>query len=968
MRTDRDHDSLLTLSVTPARTTATADALLVCPADVRHALAICLRLGLEPDQVIRSVRDGFLILSVVSGSGFPGVIRLRAIGLNLYIPVDARLEPALLDDERNSLARRRGMVILTHGRILTFDPDHSPRLSRFLSIPPPLSTTWSTLPTPDQSPQRLLELSVELPDEPGDLADFPDSEPTEDDPGSESDEQALDELLDDQPDQLSDLDEEPDRKPGAEPGRRRASRKSRGQKRRAQRQCSSSKGRTGRDDADLAGGKGLFGLGRWGGGGEDAQLRRLLQAFQSGRIEAALRHAPSLDPRGSRRPADASSPGGGGVGRLPRQSTRYSLRGLLESFASHLSDGRSRSAEVHENLWVALRKEYAKAAEDALRRGDFRRAAWIHGKLLEDLVTAASILMQAGLARDAAWIYLKRLGDKHSAARAFESARDFDKAVQLYREVGCFEQSGDLLRKMGDEAGAVSDYQRAAKLIQETPGGLLAAADFLMKKRVDQSLAITLYREGWNRRPAPNALGCAERLVGLYALETRPQALLELVDEVDGYLEQPVFAAEATALYQALARVALKVPWPEHREGLRFRARMGMARRLKALNPPSRPYPASVHQTFHDPELWDAALVSDASQAVKSLSSRAGNGNAFSDRTPVSWRAPILRLGQSSFVTAFAHEETDEATFLGMSDGKVLRINNSGYLNVISPPTGLAEVAAVTTNTYDGRSTFGVLWKSSRATRWVLRTYRKRLDCGVEQLSEIELEELKPLWVSQPFNEAGALMIGLVRGSRLGFRCLESLRIQAGEHDLRIRQQPTATTALINRRPRRGSTGLFGIIDDNGSLLRYNSAEQGLERVGSLGWVPRPWLGSRLFAAPLSFLEGSDPGTFDVTGLIDGGQLAFSRIRMNALETRIDNIRIHCGGPVIRYCLVTQRNQVAVISRQQVRWYQIRDNCASLVGTREIPIDEPTAAFQPRDFADLILINENGDLARVQSP
>ena len=52
-----------------------------------------------------------------------------------------------------------------------------------------------------------------------------------------------------------------------------------------------------------------------------------------------------------------------------------------------------------------LAAEYRKAAEQAIRRGDYRRAAFIYGKLLRDYRTAANVLMQGGLHHDAAVLF-----------------------------------------------------------------------------------------------------------------------------------------------------------------------------------------------------------------------------------------------------------------------------------------------------------------------------------------------------------------------------------------------------------------------------------------------------------------------------------------------------------------------------------------------------------------------------------
>ena len=65
----------------------------------------------------------------------------------------------------------------------------------------------------------------------------------------------------------------------------------------------------------------------------------------------------------------------------------------------------------------------SKAAELAILRGDYRRAALIYGRLLRDYRAAANVLSRGGLHRDAAILLLTRLDDPRGAARAFEAGQ-----------------------------------------------------------------------------------------------------------------------------------------------------------------------------------------------------------------------------------------------------------------------------------------------------------------------------------------------------------------------------------------------------------------------------------------------------------------------------------------------------------------------------------------------------------------
>src|SRR4051794_6621561 len=83
-----------------------------------------LRLGRPGFPTVHAVAGGFLIrLTAPEGSSHPGVLRLRALSANLFLPVDAELSPALLPDEAQALVRHRGLVFLPGGRVLAFDPE-----------------------------------------------------------------------------------------------------------------------------------------------------------------------------------------------------------------------------------------------------------------------------------------------------------------------------------------------------------------------------------------------------------------------------------------------------------------------------------------------------------------------------------------------------------------------------------------------------------------------------------------------------------------------------------------------------------------------------------------------------------------------------------------------------------------------------------------------------------------------------
>ena len=183
-------------------------------------------------------------------------------------------------------------------------------------------------------------------------------------------------------------------------------------------------------------------------------VRKLLHEFREGDPSRALRHAFSMAP------ADPRHRQVGWGNQLPWSRAIYSLMDLLSGPVRGQPIGVWRA---HPDLMDELRREYRKAAEQSIQQGDFRRAAYIFGKLLGDDRMAAHTLQHGGLHRDAAILYLKKLNDPVAAAKAFEAAGAADRAIELYRQHGQHESAGDLLRRIGEEAAAVAEYLRAAE-------------------------------------------------------------------------------------------------------------------------------------------------------------------------------------------------------------------------------------------------------------------------------------------------------------------------------------------------------------------------------------------------------------------------------------------------------------------------------------------------------------------------
>src|SRR3569833_2301590 len=102
-------------------TAGPTSALFLPGVDASVLLGLCARLALDPTSRVFPVDGGFVVtLPQPPSRPLAGVTRLRTLAPHIYVPVDADLVPALLDDEAMSLGRDRGMVFLPWGAVLGF--------------------------------------------------------------------------------------------------------------------------------------------------------------------------------------------------------------------------------------------------------------------------------------------------------------------------------------------------------------------------------------------------------------------------------------------------------------------------------------------------------------------------------------------------------------------------------------------------------------------------------------------------------------------------------------------------------------------------------------------------------------------------------------------------------------------------------------------------------------------------------
>ncbi len=236
-------------------------------------------------------------------------------------------------------------------------------------------------------------------------------------------------------------------------------------------------------------------------GKQQALLRKLLQEFRNGNVENALRHALPI----------GGEPGRGGGfasdARLPLHDLFYSLSNLFTGSGA----GGGTIWLTPDSTFLELAREYNKQAELALKNGDYRRAAFIYAKLLNNFGAAARALSQGGLHRDAAILYEKKLLDRRGAAREWEAAGNIDRAIEIYRQLGENVLAGDLLQKVGEVDLALKEYRIAAGKLVDSQRHFQAGSLLIDKaRRLD--LALEIFAAGWEKRPKGQHFDCFQAL------------------------------------------------------------------------------------------------------------------------------------------------------------------------------------------------------------------------------------------------------------------------------------------------------------------------------------------------------------------------------------------------------------------------------------------------------------------------
>jgi hypothetical protein len=907
-----------------------ATALLLPSHDLTALCALCARVSADVLPRVYRVAEGYLVVPPQPiGRAGPGAIRLRALAPNLFVPADADLVPELAADEAAALTRERGLVFLPGGRAFAFDVRRPLAPADLVCVKQVRRGHWEPLPAPAPLAETLGSVTLDLP------------------------EQTPEAILETGGEGLA---VETPRPEGAGPLDRTAG------------------------AVQMGAGKALVWLGKalrlrklaglgakWVAGAvekvprlsesllgkQEAALRALLKEFRDGNLERALRRALPLGGAGDRGAVVARDAG------LPTHDTRFSLASLLAGPGGRVS------------LWLGggdvqhlLAEEYRKAARDACRRGDYRRAAFIYGKLLREYPLAADALAQGGFHHEAALVYLKKVGNALRAAREFEAAGEVERALQIYRSSGAFESAGDLLRRVGEEEAAWAEYRRAAEHLANDRGSFLAAGELLLTKGGRPDVARVYFHLGWARRPGDDSLACGLRLLRLHAEEQDLRGLLALVGEADELFAKSANEHTAGKFYNELARLSENGHLAAQRDELRDRALLGLAAQLRQRTGEGKNPGLLLTNLFNPDAGWSPALLSDASHAAEAV-----RGPRPARRLPA--RVPLVR----GRVTAVTVSADTGAVFLGTEDGQTAGFELREGTRLVLPARTLAPWP-VTALAADPTGELLIALRLRPDGGAELTSYTTRGTTFVESTRSLDRDRfgLTPLLVEAGgpnvecfgltplLMEAGEPYVGVWDGLRLEY-FLGTRLLPVGRSELPLAGE--TSIAFLVSRSRWGMPGTDLFFTGERDLFFKNPEFPngvGLE----VGWAPGP-PPSPLRLPVLSRLQRSSH-SLELAGVGHSGQACRSLLRLepNGRYVTVYTGRTEEGEYLAATLLGPYR--MAAVRKSGIDWITAGAQRLAVRFRTEADLTGAVACFGSPRTGELLVVFGDGTLLRVPTP
>ncbi|MEM6722060.1 MAG: hypothetical protein AAF611_22215 [Bacteroidota bacterium] len=197
----------------------------------------------------------------------------------------------------------------------------------------------------------------------------------------------------------------------------------------------------------------------------------------------------------------------------------YLINSVFEGVNSG-GNGASGTSTIGDQQFNTLVQYYEKLTDDFIAKKQYKKAAYIQLRLLQNPYRAANILKDGHLYNEAAHVFLKRCHRKEDAAECYELARSYTKSIKLYKELEMNEKVGDLYRKMDDTNKAHQHYQIVVD--KYTNNYQYVKASLLYRKKMDNIPAANeLLLKGWTDNK--DAVNCANN----YFANFKDKAALE---------------------------------------------------------------------------------------------------------------------------------------------------------------------------------------------------------------------------------------------------------------------------------------------------------------------------------------------------------------------------------------------------------------------------------------------------------
>jgi tetratricopeptide (TPR) repeat protein len=925
-----------------------AAALYVPSMDPSDLLALCAGLNLDPSGRVFAVEDGFLLsLERPATAAVPGAIRLRELAEGLYLPVDAVLVPNLLADEAAGVVRDRGLVFLHGGRVLEFDREAAIDPKDLLGAGTIVRGAWYSLPEPEQPAERLNQIVLEVP---------------EPDPEEIYREIRRDMTRGNKRPGRSQRDESGKTKVGEErdnaEGEERVSEMGDTAEAGSVADLHATGGSDGTRDA-----RGILRpLGeaisamrkkiQWEWVDHSALVKKLVREFREGDKALALERAIPIMRPGEHFPSWIPVR----ANWLPWRRAVYSLGDLLRR------PGRGEAIPVRIARDDALRElieEYRKAAQEAVAQGDFRRAAYIYGILLKDDRMAASALERAGLYHDAAIIYANKLNDRAAAAQAFEAAGEFDRSLDLFRQLGQHERAGDLLRRIGEEEAAVAEYLLAANELASASANYLGAGRLLVEKARRADLAIEQFEAGWQRRPAGNSTQCGLELARLRASSGAIDAFRRLLDEADAMFETPGYPFDGY-FYTEIVRMADDPALDSIALEVRDRALQATARSfLRGLHN-RRTSSSMVSKLLGRSKLWPAALVSDADFAVTAALDRGGVESVVHREAP---SGHSLQIGRGS-VTAACQAPVSGEIFLGFENGLVCVFQPAREV-VIEVPSNHGTVIAISVDP-EGQ-TLAAMYESHRGIR--LCFFFKRPDGSYRAQPEIGghgRDSDEPAWLTPILPMGAQRLVGVSDGRSLVLcdaasgLALRHIRIAEKEAD------PPAMALLIavGRASKPSARSVTVLTHVKRRWVVLHPSDDRPFDTGCI-WQPAETGAHALRSVPLSYRYA--PPLLELVGVDQSGGVRAAEFHVDeqSVELLASRVATTEGGYV--GAVHSGTNTVVAVSRTGIDWLSFQGERFRLSHREECSLPSAVACFATHS-RDALVVCSRGLLIRVPPP